>query len=172
MVFKKGFTLLVATGTTPFFAVVSIISDNHCGYMRFYCWCTEFLSVYYNIILIIILIKNNLLFFIYLGKQFFLEDDKFYDEECYKTIHSLICDQCCETIDGHDIRYITYHEKFIHHRCFVCNRCQKKLSTAQKFKDVRTTVKGELQCIPCYDSWNATRTSNPIVSRTNSTSIM
>ena len=30
MVFKKSFTLLVATGTTPFFAVVSIISDNHC----------------------------------------------------------------------------------------------------------------------------------------------
>ena len=30
MVFKTSFTLLVATGTTPFFAVVSIISDHRC----------------------------------------------------------------------------------------------------------------------------------------------
>ena len=30
MVFKKYFTLLVATGTTTFFALVSIISDQHC----------------------------------------------------------------------------------------------------------------------------------------------
>ena len=30
MVFKKSFTLLVATGTTPFFVVVSIIFENHC----------------------------------------------------------------------------------------------------------------------------------------------
>ena len=30
MVFKKSFTLLVATRTTPFFAVVLIISDNDC----------------------------------------------------------------------------------------------------------------------------------------------
>ena len=31
MVFKKSFTLLVATGTTLFFAGVSIISDSHCS---------------------------------------------------------------------------------------------------------------------------------------------
>ena len=31
MVFLKNFTLLVATGTTPFFAVVSIICDIHCS---------------------------------------------------------------------------------------------------------------------------------------------
>ena len=30
MVFKKSFTLLVATGTTLFFVVVPIISENHC----------------------------------------------------------------------------------------------------------------------------------------------
>ena len=29
MVFKKSFTLLVATGTTPFFALVSTISDSN-----------------------------------------------------------------------------------------------------------------------------------------------
>ena len=34
MVFKKSFTLLVASGTTPFFAVVSVISENHCRYKR------------------------------------------------------------------------------------------------------------------------------------------
>ena len=31
MVFKKSFTLLVATGTTMFFALVSLISDQHCS---------------------------------------------------------------------------------------------------------------------------------------------
>ena len=30
MVFKKSFTLLVASGTTPVFAFVTIISDNDC----------------------------------------------------------------------------------------------------------------------------------------------
>ena len=30
MVFKKSFTFLVATGTTPVFAVFSIISDSDC----------------------------------------------------------------------------------------------------------------------------------------------
>ena len=32
MVFKNIFTLLVATATTPFFAFVLIISENHCRY--------------------------------------------------------------------------------------------------------------------------------------------
>ena len=32
MIFKKSFTLLVATGTTSFFVVVPIISGNHCSY--------------------------------------------------------------------------------------------------------------------------------------------
>ena len=31
IIFKKSFTLLMATGTTPFFAVVSIISENNCS---------------------------------------------------------------------------------------------------------------------------------------------
>ena len=35
MVFKKSFTLLVATGTTVFFAVVSIISENDSRYYAF-----------------------------------------------------------------------------------------------------------------------------------------
>ena len=30
MVFKKSFAFLIAAGTTPFFAVVSIISENDC----------------------------------------------------------------------------------------------------------------------------------------------
>ena len=33
MVFKKSFTLLMVTGTTPFFVVVSIISENHCSFI-------------------------------------------------------------------------------------------------------------------------------------------
>ena len=35
MVIKKGFTLLVATKTKPFFVVVPIISDHACSLARF-----------------------------------------------------------------------------------------------------------------------------------------
>ena len=40
MVFKKSFTLLVATGTTPFFVAVPIISENHCSRPKVYTFGT------------------------------------------------------------------------------------------------------------------------------------
>ena len=48
MAFKKSFTLLVATGTTPFFTVVSIIFAHDCIYnICIYLYVYIFLIVYY-----------------------------------------------------------------------------------------------------------------------------
>ena len=88
-------------------------------------------------------------FFVFLGKKFFSEGNEFYDEHCYKAQNSLKCDICLFEIDGTDVKYITYFEKFIHHECFTCSSCNKPLSTAEKFRDVKTTVKGGLICMPC-----------------------
>ncbi|XP_057311510.1 four and a half LIM domains protein 3-like [Hydractinia symbiolongicarpus] len=81
------------------------------------------------------------------GKQFHLEDGVFYDTQCFRKLNAMECDQCHDLIEGVDIKYITY--KFIHHRCFFCTECRKQLSTAEKFRDVKTTVKGALICLPC-----------------------
>lgn len=83
------------------------------------------------------------------GKKFFLDNNEFYDEKCFKAQNSLKCDICLFEIDGTDVKYITYFEKFIHHECFVCTSCNKQLSTAEKFRDIKTTVKGGLICMPC-----------------------
>lgn len=85
----------------------------------------------------------------YLGKQFHLEDGVFYDTQCFRKLNAIECDQCHDLIEGVDIKYITYNGKFIHHRCFFCTECRKQLSTAEKFRDVKTTVKGALICLPC-----------------------
>jgi len=83
------------------------------------------------------------------GKKFFAEGGEFYDENCYKQQNSLMCDQCMFEIDGTDVKYVTYFDKYIHHECFTCSACNKQLSTAEKFRDVKTTVKGALICMPC-----------------------
>ena len=86
------------------------------------------------------------------GKKYFLDDGLFYDAECYNQLNEMSCDQCHDVIEGADIKYITYHGKFIHHKCFSCSVCHRQLSTAEKFRDVKTTVKGALICLPCSEN--------------------
>jgi len=92
---------------------------------------------------------NMFVVFFVAGKKFFWEGGEFYHEKCYKSEHSLVCDICLFEIDGTDVNFVTYFEKFIHHECFLCSECHKPLSTAEKFRDVKTTVKGALICMPC-----------------------
>ena len=89
------------------------------------------------------------------GKAFHVEDDEFYDAQCFNEMNSMECDQCHEMIAGDNIKYITYHGKCIHYECFKCSECRKQLSTAEKFRDVKTTVKGALICLPCSDTKQA-----------------
>ena len=48
MVFKKSFTLLVATGATPFFALVSKISDQHCSFYLLSAWFDQLYNCTYE----------------------------------------------------------------------------------------------------------------------------
>jgi len=96
------------------------------------------------------------------GKSFNLDEGEFYDSACFNELNSMTCDQCKEMISGNDIKYITYLGKFIHKDCFKCFQCHKQLSCAEKFRDVKTTVKGALICIPCSTNQDSRKVSSHV----------
>ena len=79
-----------------------------------------------------------------IGKPFHYEDGLFYDEDCFRDVNSYKCGQCKQQIDGNDINFTVFQEKYCHHRCFTCSQCKQSLSM-QKFK----IFLGEKYCSRC-----------------------
>ena len=47
---------------------------------------------------------------------------------------SLTGNECKHQINGNDIEFMMFQDKYYHNGCFACNQCRKSLAGGQKFK--------------------------------------